>query len=506
MGRKRRLLLNTGLLTSSALMTRAVSMAFQAWLASRIGAAGIGLYQLMGSVTALFSAIAVSGIRFTVTRLVSEEAGRNNGDGVDDAVRSCLCYASFFGLAAGAALFLLAEPVGFLWAGDARSVAGLRIAAAGLPILALSSVFSGYFTAAGSIWKAVLVQLFEQLLGAAFVVLLLRIVTGDLSQACASIIGGNVAAAALMLLIWIPVYVADRRRYGKGGLKSAGMTRRMLAVAIPLAVSTYTRTALGTLEHLLIPRGLRLAGCTAETALEQYGLVHGMALPAVLFPACLLFALAELIVPELTRAQVQGNRKQILRLVRKTRRCTLLYAFVTAAVLAGFSQTIAARIFHTPEAAKYIRMLAPLIPVMNLDTTTDGCLRGLGKQGLVMLINVLDAALGVALVVLLLPRLGITGYLGMIWITECGNLLLSTAALQLALHANKKEPPGNLPGGNHTKQAAGIQRIPASFSNSTMNAANRNSVTVRNTGCTCPLPFGPSSISLAARSEPTTGL
>ena len=450
MGRKRRLLLNTGLMTCSALLTRAISMAFQAWLASRIGAAGIGLYQLMGSVTALFSAIAVSGIRFTVTRLVSEEAGRNNGHGVNGAVLRCLCYALFFGFAAGGALFFFAEPLGFLWAGDARSVAGLRIAAAGLPILALSSVFSGYFTASGNVWKAVLVLFFEQLLSVASVVLLLmRCRSGDLGQACASVIGGNVAAAAMTVLIWIPVYCADQKRFGKNGLPSPGMTRRMLWIAIPLAVSSYTRTALGTLEHLLIPRGLRLAGCTAEQALEQYGMVHGMALPAVLFPACLLFALADLIVPELTQAQVQGDRVHILRMVRKTRRCTLLYAAVSAAALIGLSQTIAIRVFHTPEAAKYIRILAPLVPVMNLDTVTDGCLRGLGKQGHVMLINVLDAALGVALVVLLLPRQGITGYLSMIWITECGNLLLSTTALQLALHRKKHCRPGN-------NRAAGI--------------------------------------------------
>ena len=56
----------------------------------------------------------------------------------------------------------------------------------------------------------------------------------------------------------------------------------MLAVALPLAVSAYARTSLTTLEHLLIPRGLKSAGLTADRALAGYGIVHGMALPVVL--------------------------------------------------------------------------------------------------------------------------------------------------------------------------------------------------------------------------------
>ena len=50
-------------------------MAFQAWLAARIGTAGIGLYQLVGSVNVLFATLSFSGIRFASTRLVAEELG-----------------------------------------------------------------------------------------------------------------------------------------------------------------------------------------------------------------------------------------------------------------------------------------------------------------------------------------------------------------------------------------------------------------------------------------------
>ena len=43
---RKRLIMNTALLTGSSLAMSAISMAFQVWLAGRIGSAGIGLYQL----------------------------------------------------------------------------------------------------------------------------------------------------------------------------------------------------------------------------------------------------------------------------------------------------------------------------------------------------------------------------------------------------------------------------------------------------------------------------
>lgn len=187
----------------------------------------------------------------------------------------------------------------------------------------------------------------------------------------------------------------------------------------------------------MVPRGLRLYGLGAAASLSGYGIVHGMALPAVLFPSFLLLALTELLVPAITQAQMRHQKERIFYLVGKVRKSTALYAVCCSTLLSVLSAPIATHIFHTADAAVYIRILAPLLPIMNLDTITDGCLRGLGRQNSVMVINILDAALGVMLVWLLLPRFGLRGYIAMIWMTECGNLLLSTVALQTALKREK---------------------------------------------------------------------
>ena len=106
-------------------------------------------------------------------------------------------------------------------------------------------------------------------------------------------------------------YVLDRRRYGGGEESERGLTGRMLRIAVPLALSAYARSALTTLRHMLVPRGLRAAGWSADGALSGYGVIQGMVLPVLFFPACIMGALAELIVPELTASQVRGDGRAI---------------------------------------------------------------------------------------------------------------------------------------------------------------------------------------------------
>ena len=84
---KKTFVVNTALLTGASILMRLIGMAFQVWLAGRIGAAGIGLYQLTMSVELLCVTFAVSGIRFAVTRLVAEEIGLGRESGISGAMR-----------------------------------------------------------------------------------------------------------------------------------------------------------------------------------------------------------------------------------------------------------------------------------------------------------------------------------------------------------------------------------------------------------------------------------
>lgn len=428
---RKRLIMNTALLTGSSLAMSAISMAFQVWLAGRIGSAGIGLYQLVLSVAFLCTTFAVSGIRFAATRLVSEELGHERSWSVAAAMRRCFAYSLFFGLSAMAVLFSFAEPIGFLWIGDARTVKSLKLIAFSMPFLSLSSVMSGYFTACGRVWKPTVVHLGEQLITIGFVAYFLaHSPAGDIEKNCAAVMLGNVCGDVISFVCMLLFYLTDRHSVRDYSAQKLKLTSRMLKVALPLAVSAYARSALSTLEHLLVPRGLKAAGFSADRALSGYGVIQGMVLPIVSFPACILMALAELIIPELTGAQVRGNDGDISKTVSSLIKKGLGYSSAVALVLFVFADKLGVRIYSSPEAGDYLRLLAPLIPIMYTDMVADGCLKGLGQQLWCMGINLLDALLGVLLVWQVLPVFALKGYICIIYFNECLNFALSIMRLR----------------------------------------------------------------------------
>lgn len=423
---KKKLMRDTMLLTGSSLVMRCIALVFQMWLVSRIGAAGVGLYGLVGSVGFLAATVAISGIRFTSTRLISEELGLQRAGGVGRAMRICLAYSLFFGSASAMILYLCAEPIGFLWVGDARTVLSLRILSLSLPFISLSSVMYGYFTASGRVFKAAVVQVLEQLIRIVLVVIFLDLTkSNDLEKSCAAVCAGSTVAELCSFLLMLIVFIFDRRKHGKKAEPSPRLPVRMLGIAVPLALSAYARSSLSTLEQLLVPRGLKMAGYTANGALAGYGTIQGMVFPIIFFPSCIITALAELIVPELTAAQVSGKREQISHTVSALLRKSLGFSLFIGLMLFILSETLGKAIYKSEEAGYYLRIFAFLVPIMYMDMVTDGCLKGLGEHLWSMGFNILDAFCGVILVYTLLPHFALNGYIAILFFEEIFNFTLS---------------------------------------------------------------------------------
>ena len=428
--RDRKLAFNTALLTGSGLAMRFVGMVWQVWLVSRIGEAGIGLFQLVMSVNALAVTVAMSGSRYAVTRLVSEENGLERPHGAAQALGACMLYGLGFGLAAGLILMILAQPMGFLWLEDARTVRPLMLLALTMPLEGLSAVMHGYFTAVGRVWKGVSISVGQQLATIAVTApLLLASPAGNLEQAVSRIAAGALAGELLGTAALGCVFLLDRRRHGllpaPDAPRQPGMTGRMLRIALPLAAASYGRSGLSTLQHLLVPRGLRASGLAAEAALAGYGVIQGMALPVVLFPSCLMLAVAELIVPKLTERQIQGRVGAIRRITEDVLEKSLAFSAVTAALLLAQGDSLGLALYGSEEAGRYIRLFALIVPVMYMDTAADGCLKGLGEMMFCMYVNIADVGLSALMVWLMLPRWGLGAYIFVICFTEIFNFVLS---------------------------------------------------------------------------------
>ena len=86
MSKKRKFLLNGLVLTMVGLVMRAVALYLGAYISGVIGAEGIGLQSLIGTVYSLAVTLATSGVGLSVTRLVAASIGESESERIRKAL------------------------------------------------------------------------------------------------------------------------------------------------------------------------------------------------------------------------------------------------------------------------------------------------------------------------------------------------------------------------------------------------------------------------------------
>ncbi len=428
---KERFFVNGLLLSLTALLMRFIGLSFNVYLTEKIGSTGIGLITLINSVYGFAVTFATSGIRLTATRLCSEAMGKESECGIRSAMKKCLLYALSFGCTAGILLFLLAKPIGVYLLDDPRTVKCLYILSPALPFIALSSAMSGYFNAVRRVYKNATTTIFEQAVKIALTVKALEILLPKgIEYSCIAVVAGSAISESLSFLCSFILYRIDLKNHiGKKGTIPENQTKNLFAIALPVAFTAYFRSGLLTLEHMLIPIGLKKYGLESGAALSAYGTVQGMALPVVLFPIAVLSSFTGLLVPEIAQAMAKGDSGHVRRTANKVIAGTLFFSIGASAIIYTFSSDLGMTFYNSPESARYIKYFSLLIPVMYFDTAVDALLQGLGEQVYSMKVNIIDAGISALLVWCILPHTGIDGYVGIVFFCEILNTALSVAKL-----------------------------------------------------------------------------
>lgn len=420
----------TVLLTGSNLLLRLILMSFQVFLSGRIGAAGMGLLQLTFSLKELAFTLGSAGIRTCAVYLTAESLGRGRVQDARAVLRGCFRYALVLGSLAALGLWHFAPLLAESWVGDKAVLPALRICALFLPLRCLGSVLDAYCTSLGRIRELIFVEFLEQGCSMAVTVFFLARESGmDSGQACSAVALGNGAACAVGFCALLLL-----QRTGPLRPATASQVRppyrRILRIALPLGLTDNLRSGLNTVENLIIPKRLVLFAGTVN-AMADYGIVHGMVFPVLMLPAAILFSLSSLLIPEFSRCAAGHRQPRVRYLARRSLRTALLYGLAVGSVLFSLARPLGELLYHEPDAGTYLRLYAPLVPLLYTDIVTDAVCKGLGHQDANARYNLLTSFLDVAFLWYLLPRLGLGGYFLSFAVTHLVNFLLSFRRLVL---------------------------------------------------------------------------
>lgn len=411
------------MLTAVALAIRTVTLFFSAFISRTVGAEGVGVYAVIMTVYSFAVTFSTSGISLTVTRLVANAIGEGRADDVGKVIRGAVIYAFTFGAVGTVGLLFGAGGIGEVILSDPRTVVAFRILSLSLLPISMTSVLSGYFVGVKKVGCNAAVQVISQLtkigVTVAVVTKYAKFGTGAaVASLCVSIVITEIISFAVMLV----EFKIERHRAAK---QVGSHVRQVSEMAIPLAFSAYIRSGLLSVEHVLIPRKLRDHGESQKEAVTQYGLLHGMALPLILYPMSPLSSFSGLLVPEFAQSSAEGDGKRLVRIANKCMNTTLSYGCLVSVLVFVFSEELGLVIYNSYGAGRFVAMLAPVIPLMYLDHVTDSMLKGIGEHVFSMWVNISDSAISVLLVIFLIPKMGINGYAVVIIVMEAYNFILS---------------------------------------------------------------------------------
>jgi stage V sporulation protein B len=161
-----------------------------------------------------------------------------------------------------------------------------------------------------------------------------------------------------------------------------------------------------------------------------------MVLPILYFPSIFLASFSTLIIPEISEAKALNQTKRVNNIIGKVFKFTLLIAIFASGLFMIFSNELGLAIYHDSEVGFMIKILAPLIPFMYLDRVVDGSLNALDQQMSTLRYNLIDMGVRIFLILFLIPKNGVTGFIIVLFV---GTLLNSILSINRLLKVTKLE-------------------------------------------------------------------
>ncbi len=424
---------NAAILTGSSLLLRFAGIILKVWLAKKIGSEGIGLYQLVFSVYVLASTFATSGISTAVTRLVAEELVLGNKKSTLKILKRATQITLFIASVSALILFFGAEIIAKLLLEDTRAILSIKVLPLSLMFVGTTSCIRGYFIARRKITPNAISQIFEQIVRIAFILIFINIFSGKgITYYCFAVMLGDATAEILScLLLWLQYAIDKRNLNSLNGENPAkkGTVRKILHISVPITSGRYLNSLLRTAENILVPKNLAKFGGATQNALSQFGMIKGMALPILFFPSTLLNSISTLLIPEISEAVAKKQTSIVKDSTQKVIKLTSLLGFLCGAIFFVCGERIGFLIYSDYSVGFLLKVLSPIVPLMYLDSISDGILKGLDQQVFTFRTAIGDSLTRIILILILLPKMGLWGFITIMYFSNCLTCFLNVGRL-----------------------------------------------------------------------------
>ena len=421
---KNSLFTGTILLTLTGIVSRCIGFFYKIFLSRTMGAEALGIFQLIFPLFVFALSISCGGIQTAISRFTAASEHKKEarmylytGMGLS-LMLSVLCGAVIYLQADVFSRYLLEEP---------RCEGLLRIMALAIPFAAVHNCINGYYYGLKKAAIPAACQLLEQIIRVCGVYAIYLILTEQ---------GRPITAATAVWGLFIGEFASalfslTMLRFQKASGNPIRTFHQLCTMAFPFTVNRVCLSLAQSLEVILIPLRLKDFGYSTSDALSVYGILTGMVMSTIMLPAVLSNSLSVMLLPEIARAQASKQERQICRIIQKTVELSLILGLLCTFGFLLCGTFIGRQLFHNHLAGVYLKNLCWICPFLFLSSTLCSILQGLGKPKTVLAINLCGSSIRIGFIFVLIPVIGMRGYL-------YGMLISQISVSALAYHNLKK--------------------------------------------------------------------
>lgn len=399
------------ILTGAGIISRIIGFFYRIFLSNTIGSEGLGLYQMVFPVAGLCLSICSMGISTSVSRFTASKPKQISLNVIRD---SGILLSLLLSVLLTFFVYQFAEPISIYILSDERCIPLLQILSLSIPFSALHGVINGAFYGQKKTLIPALSQLIEQFLrvGIVFFLWYYRSSYQQSLTPADAMIGLFISElGAILFLLLALQFNKNSSKSEKHYSQLLSGLRLILPMAISLSATHFFLDLIHSAESILIPNQLRLSGLNTSQALSLFGVFSGMAMPFIQFPSTITNSLAVMLLPTVSKYDSSNASAHLIRTCNQSIGLTMLLGVLCTGLFVTYGKTLGLFFFSNETAGTYIQILAWLCPFLYLITTLGSILNGLGETMALFLHNLTSSLLRLGLIIFLVPKLGISGYL-----------------------------------------------------------------------------------------------
>jgi len=415
--KKNTILHGTFVLTICSIIVRFLGFIYRILLSRAIGPEGMGLIQLVMPVLFTSLALVSAGIPMAVSRLIAEKNAISDYTGMRRVLFTALGLVVTLSLLVYILLILKVNYIAYNILKEPRVRGALLTIYPAIIMMAISSVFKGYFYGIKNFFPPAFSEIIEELVTIILLFFILNKVNHLNISIRVTIVAFNIVISELFSLLYLnfSYYKAKNKGpmpYYYKETTSSFPLADILKISTPITLVRLMSSLGSSISSILIPQRLIKSGLDHNQAVSLLGILNGMVMPLLFLPFTFVGSLAVVMIPNLSEDLARKNWDRIRSKISKAIFITSILALPFGAIMTALAQPIGILLYNQEEVGAMLQSMAFISGINALSHTLSAILNGLGKQNKTAMYAILGEVMDILSIFFLvaIPSLRIHGY------------------------------------------------------------------------------------------------